>query len=366
MTWPCSASSLPEIQPRSLREVRIASMWYLIFTTLLVHIHLALGIPQSFDEHHDSDTDSFGTYDRIQYDDYPMDYDFVGMTEDDPEPEDIREDVDCSSGNLPVWLPPLISHGDSIPISEFDSLNDLCAYNGNQDINMHIRCDYQKTPPTLIVDMYPLSITYYDHQAVLDHCFRFCRCRHFPAPPPPPPTVPPSRRKCDAHKHHRSKSNCMGSQGSSPLMFSIDPEETQIDHQPSKSTCRGGDTCSSFQACDKDINGCKCVTSRAWSNGPNLWKGTCRFPFSGPTVSGLGGRRKRGDEEDRYHLDLNGDGDTIVNVDGDVDVDVACACNSTYVSRSCCSSSSGLVWEHESLYLGQMLLLEQEGDLRKI
>jgi hypothetical protein len=106
--------------------------------------------------------------------------------------------------------------------------------------------------------------------------------------------------------------------------------------------CRIGCSQTEFN-CGSRSSGCTCDVSKV---AAGLWQGRSCRPRSAQeiavaTISSLGGisglpgggrKRKR-----------------------DAASGPVCACNATYVSKGCCSSLDGLIWEHPDHYLGEMV-----------
>lgn len=124
-----------------------------------------------------------------------------------------------------------------------------------------------------------------------------------------------------------------------------------------------GQYCSSNDLCTGD-DGCKCIADPWQGVGSGYFTGTCKLPyFSGGSGRELG--------------EVNNDSDIFVNSTGAfgvfddstaplsqqsnpknltlTDIQLACPCNCTYVSKACCSSTSGLVYEALSLRLGALM-----------
>lgn len=133
---------------------------------------------------------------------------------------------------------------------------------------------------------------------------------------------------------------------------SRDPNAQQVTGQ----TC--GHYCSSINLCTGD-DGCKCIADPWQSPGSGYFTGTCNLPYF---------------DSGRRLSEVYVNSTSFVNVTGILNssarveapafkapslsgtkyTGLACPCNCTYVSKACCFSNSGMVFEAPSLKLGAL------------
>ena len=105
--------------------------------------------------------------------------------------------------------------------------------------------------------------------------------------------------------------------------------------------------CGRSQSCSKSADcrramGCYCVAEKWYGE---FYTGTCRWPFSG-NGRGLIGIESANATESGFSMNSTLTGEDMM--------DLACPCNCTYVSKACCSSPSGIVYEAPNLRLGSV------------
>ena len=111
----------------------------------------------------------------------------------------------------------------------------------------------------------------------------------------------------------------------------------------SKPWCGTTRYCSGSRDCRGGF-GCICIAQKWYGE---FYTGTCRLPFSGNRE----GRRLLG-------IDLANATESNFSMNSTLTregaMDLACPCNCTYVSRACCNSLSGIVYEAPNLRLGSV------------
>jgi len=123
------------------------------------------------------------------------------------------------------------------------------------------------------------------------------------------------------------------------------PPGTQ--QQSSGPTC--GQNCASVNLCTGP-DGCKCIADPWQGVGSGFFTGTCKLPYS---ASG----RKLGEISINSTSFINsaGTSNPVGSPPPAQDLILAgqaCPCNCTYVSKACCLSASGIVYEAPNLRLG--------------
>ena len=110
----------------------------------------------------------------------------------------------------------------------------------------------------------------------------------------------------------------------STVLNQYDISDTLIEHSslqsPYQTAC--GASCTRNADCQGVANGCSCKTEKE-----SFVMGTGTIAFVASCMISLGGKREE---------------------------DSPCPCNATYVSHACCGVESGIVWESESLKLGEL------------
>ena len=106
-------------------------------------------------------------------------------------------------------------------------------------------------------------------------------------------------------------------------------------------TCGRSPYCSKASHCRGAI-GCICVADK-WHG--EFFSSTCKWPFPGHPRGLLG--------IDSANATLS-DFSTNSTLLGQGTMDLACPCNCTYVSKACCNSPSGIVYEAPVLRLGSV------------
>ena len=101
--------------------------------------------------------------------------------------------------------------------------------------------------------------------------------------------------------------------------------------------------CSGSRDCRREF-GCVCIAEK-WHG--EFYTGTCRLPFSGNRNGrGLLGTDLANATESSFSMNST--------LTGEGTMDLACPCNCTYVSRACCNSLTGIVYEAPNLRLGSV------------
>lgn len=101
--------------------------------------------------------------------------------------------------------------------------------------------------------------------------------------------------------------------------------------------------CSGSRDCRHKF-GCVCIAEKWYGE---FYTGTCRLPFSGNRNGrGLLGTDLANATESSFSMNST--------LTGEGTMDLACPCNCTYVSRACCNSLSGIVYEAPNLRLGSV------------
>lgn len=109
--------------------------------------------------------------------------------------------------------------------------------------------------------------------------------------------------------------------------------------------CKRSPYCSKTSHC-RGTFGCTCVADK-WHG--EFYSSTCIWPF--PVVPRFRGLAAIDSANTSTQLPLS----TNTTLTAEISTDLACPCNCTYVSKACCDSALGIVYEAPDLRLGSLL-----------
>ena len=121
---------------------------------------------------------------------------------------------------------------------------------------------------------------------------------------------------------------------------------TNANPQPKNSQC--GQYCWGRTDMCTGSDGCTCIADSSQGNANGFFTASCKLPFSVMQSS-------RGLSEIDSNPTESANSTTMVDVVSVADLDkLMCPCNCTYVSKACCSSTSGIVYESAASKLGAL------------
>lgn len=136
-----------------------------------------------------------------------------------------------------------------------------------------------------------------------------------------------------------------------PFQIPINKGATGLPSNITELQC--GQPCSSDADCA--TNGCTCLATPVGNPQDRLWTSTCRLPYtasSSATKSSSGGAKISSFAVEVLNSTQSSNFSTIIRA---LDLrDVACPCNCTYISKACCGSASGVVYETPNLQRGNL------------